>query len=87
MLNNMIQARTLIWQLFKRDFRTGDKKSFMGMTWLFIAPVLGIFSWIFLRQTGVLRPGDLDLPYPLYVLVGSTMWGSLWDYSVWLNKR
>lgn len=74
MTRNIWNARELIWQLFKRDFLAGYKKSFMGYAWLFVSPLLGIVSWIFLQQTGLLLPGDVGIPYPAYVLVGTSMW-------------
>jgi len=75
MLNNIISSRELIWQLFKRDFFSSYKKSFIGITWIFVSPIMGIVSWIFLNMTGMLQPGDVGIPYPAYVLVGSSMWG------------
>jgi len=75
MIRNILRSRELIWQLFKRDFLASYKKSFLGITWVFMAPILGILSWILLHQTGVLQTGDLDIPYPAYVLIGTTMWG------------
>jgi lipopolysaccharide transport system permease protein len=75
MFANIIQSRELIWQLFKRDFFAAYKKSFIGITWIFISPLVGIASWVFLNTTGMLRPGNVGIPYPLYVLLGTTMWG------------
>ena len=75
MAGNIMDARELIWQLFKRDFLASYKKSFMGISWIFISPLVGILSWVFLQKTGMLQPGDLGIPYPAYVLVGSSMWG------------
>lgn len=75
MANNILQSRELIWQLFKRDFLAGYKKSFVGITWIFISPVFGVISWVFLQYTGLLRPGDVGVPYPAYVLIGSSVWG------------
>jgi lipopolysaccharide transport system permease protein len=75
MSRNVWNARELIWQLFKRDFFAQYKKSFLGATWIFVSPVVGILSWVFLQITGVLRPGDVGIPYPAYVLVGTSMWG------------
>lgn len=72
MAQNMVRARELIWQLFKRDLLAGYKKSFLGFTWLFISPILGIVSWVFLQQAGVLETGELGIPYPAYVLVGTS---------------
>lgn len=75
MAKNIIRSRELIWQLFKRDFLASYKKSFLGITWIFIAPIMGIISWVFLQKTGMLKPGDVGIPYPAYVLLGSSMWG------------
>jgi len=75
MAQNIIQSRELIWQLFKRDFFASYKKSFLGITWILVAPIMGIVSWVFLNITGMLRPGDVGIPYPAYVLVGTSMWG------------
>lgn len=75
MAQNVITSRELIWQLFKRDFLAGYKKSFIGFTWIFISPIMGIVSWVFLQQTGMLNPGDVGIPYPAYVMIGSSMWG------------
>jgi lipopolysaccharide transport system permease protein len=75
MAKNVTKSRELIWQLFKRDFLAGYKKSFIGITWVFISPIIGIISWVFLQKTGMLNPGDVGIPYPAYVLIGSSMWG------------
>jgi len=75
MIENIIKSRELVWQLFKRDFLAGYKKSFIGITWIFISPIIGILSWVFLQKTGMLMPGDVGIPYPAYVLIGTSMWG------------
>ncbi len=74
MLNNVVAYRELIFQLFKRDFLMLYKKSFFGLGWHVVAPLIAIVSWLFLNATGVLEPGDLGVPYPVYVLVGITLW-------------
>jgi lipopolysaccharide transport system permease protein len=75
MFNNIVRSRELIWQLFKRDFFATYKKSFLGFTWLLISPIIGIVSWIFLNSAGVLQPGDVGIPFPAYVLIGTSLWG------------
>jgi lipopolysaccharide transport system permease protein len=75
MLQNIWRSRELIWQLFKRDFLAQYKKSFMGYSWIFLMPILGVISWIFMQKTGLLNPGKMDIPYPAYVLIGTSMWG------------
>ena len=50
MVMNILKSRELIWQLFKRDFFAGYKQSFLGIFWVFISPVIGILSWVFLKK-------------------------------------
>ncbi len=75
MSGNVYESRNLIWQLFKRDLLAGYRKSFLGFTWLFIMPIMGMISWVFLQKAGLLITGDVGIPYPAYVLVGTSMWG------------
>lgn len=75
MTRNIWKSRELIWQLFKRDFFAVYKKSFVGIIWIVVTPVFGMLSWLFLQQAGVLQPGEMGVPYPAYILVGTTMWG------------
>lgn len=74
MIQHVYESRELVWQLFKRDFFAVYKKSFIGITWVFIAPLIGILNWIFLQYTGLLDPGELDIPYPVYVMMGTSCW-------------
>lgn len=75
MYRNIRASRELIKQLFVRDFIAVYKKSFLGMGWLFISPVIGIISWVLMNYTGVLHPGDVGIPYPAYVLLSTSIWG------------
>lgn len=75
MYGNMTNNWELSYQLFKRDFLQQYKKSLLGMAWLFITPIIGIISWVFMNATGVLKPGDVGIPYPAYILIGTTIFG------------
>ncbi len=75
MFSNMVEHRELIFQLFLRDFAGEYKKSLLGMSWFLVAPIIGILSWLLMNATGILRPGAIGVPYPAYVLLGSTLWG------------
>lgn len=75
MFKNIVKSKELIWQLFRRDFFMSYKKSFFGLTWIFISPIIGIVSWVFLNSAGILLPGDTPIPFPAYVLLGSSIWG------------
>ena len=75
MTKNITESKNLIWQLFKRDYFATYKKSFIGITWVLLSPIVGIISWVFLRSSGMLNTGDVGIPYPAYVLIGTSMWG------------
>lgn len=75
MIGNIKNSRELIWQLFSRDFLAVHKKSFLGIGWIVLAPIFGIISWVFMNYAGVLKPGSVGIPYPAYVLLGSSLWG------------
>ncbi len=75
MIKNIFRSRELIYQLFRRDFLMQYKKSFIGMGWILISPIVGIASWVVLNSTGILNPGDTGIPYPAYVLLSSSIWG------------
>jgi len=73
LIRNVIDSWELIIQLFKRDFLMSYKKSFLGMSWLIITPIMGILSWVFMNATGVLIPGDVGIPYPAYLLLSTSV--------------
>jgi len=75
LIKNIIESWDLVYQLFKRDFFMSYKKSFLGMAWLVITPIMGILSWVFMDKTGILAPGDVGIPYPAYVLISSSIFG------------
>ncbi len=75
MFRSLFRSRELIWQLFRRDFLSTYKQSLFGVFWLLISPVVGIISWVFMNYTGMLNPGDMEVPYPVYILFGTTLWG------------
>jgi len=73
--NNVVRSKDLMWQLFKRDYFASYKKSFIGIAWVIVSPIIGIVSWLFLKKSGMFSPGNVGIPYPAYVLIGSSMWG------------
>lgn len=75
MVTDTVRCRELIWQLFKRDFLMQYKKSFLGVGWILLAPLIGFASWVFMNAAGVLTPGDMDFPYPAFVIISTTLWG------------
>ena len=73
--NNLKESKFMIFQMFTRDFTVGYKKSFLGIIWVVISPLVSVVAWIFLQKAGLLQPGKTEVPYPVYVLVGTLTWG------------
>ncbi len=63
------------WQLTLVEIVGMYKKSFLGMAWMFILPILAVVIWVVLNGAGVVNPGETDIPYPAYVLLSTSIWG------------
>lgn len=70
-------SKHVIMRLFWRDFIAQFRQKLLGYFWALLSPLLGIASFLFLFFVGVLRPGEGEIPYPVYVMVGSAIWGCL----------
>lgn len=70
-------SRHVLWHLFVRDFVAGFRQKLLGYLWIVLVPLLGIASFVFMQWTGILNPGAMDIPYPVYVYIGTTVWGLL----------
>ena len=68
-------TRGVIWRLFARDFTVHIRQKLLGLLWAFLGPIIGAASFVFLNYAGVLNPGNLTMPYPLFLFVGMTLWG------------
>jgi lipopolysaccharide transport system permease protein len=64
----------LTYQLFKRDFFAIYRQSFMGFLWAFIVPLVSVGSFIILSNAGLFTIGNIDVPYPIYAILGMAFW-------------
>lgn len=72
--NEFKENRWLTYQLFKRDFLTIYKQSLIGVLWAFIIPLVSVGTFIVLNQSGVFTIGDINVPYPIYAILGMAFW-------------
>lgn len=70
-------SRHVIARLFWRDFIAQFRQKLLGYFWAVLSPLVGIASFLFLFFIGVLRPGEGEISYPAYVMVGTAIWGCL----------
>lgn len=64
----------LIYQFFKRDFLGIYKQSFIGVLWAFIIPLVSVGTFIMLNRSGIFNLGQLDVPYPIFAVLGMAVW-------------
>ena len=68
------RSRWLTFQLLRRDLVASSKQSVMGALWFIVLPLFGIAAFVALNRAGVLSPGRVALPYPIYAIGGLAFW-------------
>lgn len=69
-----LEGRELAWRLFVRDIKASYKKSFLGILWIFIPPLLTAGIWIFLNGQEIVSIDNTPMKYPAFVLAGTILW-------------
>jgi len=72
--------RHYLLELVKVELTQNYKKSFLGVIWLIILPLMQSLVWIFLEKTHLLNPGILRVNYIAFVIIGTMSW-QLYNYS------
>ena len=73
--SDLWRCRELIWILFTRDLKAQFRQSIFGYLWLFLPIIATTLVWMFLSSMRVIQVADTGVPYPVYVLLGSLIWG------------
>ena len=76
-LRNLVERRSLLFQLVRRDFEQRFVGSAMGWVWGLIHPLVLLLSWTFvfqfcLHQT--VPEGEATTNYPLFLFAGMLPW-------------
>ena len=73
-IKQLLSFSFLIRQLVKINITSAYRRSFIGLTWMVINPILSVIAWVLLHGAGILNPGDTGIPYPAYVLLSTSIW-------------
>lgn len=79
MFRDLLASRELAWRLAVRDISAMYRQSFLGLLWALILPLANTLVWIFLSSSGIVTVRNTDLPYPMYVFVGTMLWAIFMD--------
>lgn len=75
MVLNLVMSKELIWRLFLRDFSAKYRQSMLGIIWAIINPIFTVSVFIFLNRAGILNIGETSAPYPIFALIGISIYG------------
>jgi ABC-type polysaccharide/polyol phosphate export permease len=64
----------LIWQLLNVNLIVQYKKSYVSTFWIVFNPLFQVIIWSILHFSGFVNPGDVKMPYLLYLTSGMTLW-------------
>jgi lipopolysaccharide transport system permease protein len=70
----MIAGHALGLRLFKRDLKAGFEASMLGYLWTILPSLAAAGLWIFLNHQRVIKVAPTPIPYPAFVLIGTTIW-------------
>jgi len=74
-LRNLVERRSLLFQLVRRDFEQRFVGSAVGWIWALVHPLVLLLSWTFVFQYCI--KGDLPkgvTSYPLFLFAGMLPW-------------
>ena len=74
MFIELIHSRSLIWRLFLRDLSAMYRQSLLGYVWAIMPAILTVITFTYLNNSGTLPIGKTSMPYPVFVLLGMTVW-------------
>jgi lipopolysaccharide transport system permease protein len=63
-------------RIFLRDIRARYRQSVLGFLWILLPALAQTAIWLFLNASNIVNGGETDIPYPVFVLVGTLLWQS-----------
>lgn len=72
--HELCASRHIVLQVFLRDIKAAYRKSYLGYLWAIMPGVATTLVWFFLNDQNIISVGETPIPYPLYVMIGSTLW-------------
>jgi lipopolysaccharide transport system permease protein len=74
MVRELYDSRELTWRLFQRDFSARYRQSILGYVWAVVPILVAVATFSWLNRANVLPIAETALPYPVFVLLGMTVW-------------
>lgn len=71
-----VAACGLAWRFFLRDTRAAHRQSVLGYAWIALPPLVNTLVWVMLNRGDLVRIESGSVPYPVFVLAGTVLWGA-----------
>ena len=75
MVYEIISSKDLTWIWFLRDLKAKYRQTLLGVLWVILMPLITVAIFVGMHRAGVFNYGNVTVPYPLYALLGITIWG------------
>src|SRR5829696_334316 len=79
MIRDLAASRELAWRLCVRNISAQYRQSALGYFWEVGPPLMTSVLFILLNSANLLRPGETNVPYPVYVILGTVAFGLFQD--------
>jgi lipopolysaccharide transport system permease protein len=79
MIRDLAASRELAWRLCVRNISAQYRQSALGYFWAVGPPLMTSVLFILLNSANLLRPGQTNVPYPVYVILGTVAFGLFLD--------
>lgn len=79
MLFDLSASRELAWRLFVRNISAQYRQTMFGYLWAFLPPIFTTAVWVYLNSQKIFNIGETNIPYPVFVLVGTVLWQTFVD--------
>ncbi|MGJ3250983.1 MAG: ABC transporter permease [Elainellaceae cyanobacterium] len=74
MWRDLMASRELAWRLMVRDISAQYRQAMLGILWAFVPPIVMAAGFTLASNANVISVGDTDIPYPAYVMFGTSIW-------------
>lgn len=78
-VDDLQRSHSLGWRLAVRDLNALYRQTALGFLWALLLPLGNAAAWLMMRNAGIVQTGDTQVPYALYVFIGTMAWGIFID--------
>jgi len=78
-LRDLAGSRELAWRLIIREISTRYRQTVLGYFWAIFPVLVNSVIFIFLNSSSVMSVKDVGVPYPVYVVMGTTFFAIFID--------